>query len=101
MADAAAQIVQFPDQASRSWRWIRDALRDLYRGQGVPDDVLDPSLDTVGEIYKRLRDGVIPADPDPNRMMAGVEQFVREITLLLLTEIAVREFELRQAGLRK
>ena len=96
----APGVVQFPDQASRSWRWIRDALHSIYRGQGIADDVLDPSLDTVGEIYKRLRGAVVPRDANPDDAMAVVVQWVHDLTLLLLNEIATREIELRQAGLR-
>ena len=92
-------VTEFPDQASRSWRWIRDALHDVYRDD-FPTDVLDPSLDTVGEIYKRLRGAVVPRDANPDDAMAVVVQWVHDLTLLLLTEIAMREFELRQAGLR-
>ena len=104
MEAPASNVTAFPDAASRSWRWIRDGLHELYREQGVSDDVLKPSLDTVGEIYKRLRDNTarqpFPPGAGPDEWLMIVELWVRDVSLLMLTEIAVREFELRQAGLR-
>ena len=104
MEAPVADVVAFPDRASRSWRWFREAMRDHYTSLGVAPDVLGPTLDAVGEVYKRLRDNTarqpFPPGAGPDEWLMIVELWVRDVSLLMLTEIAVREFELRQAGLR-
>ena len=75
----------------------------MYGSQGRSADVVDPSLDVAAGIYKRVRDAdpvALPPDAAPHEVMMAVGPWVHNVMLALLTEIAVREFELRQAGLR-
>ena len=101
-ADSSApSVVQFPDPASRSWRPIRDQLHDWFRAEGIPVDVLDPALDKMGEIYRRLPGGAIPTDADAPTVIEGMKVWVHDIAIHLIAELLRVEIELRQAGLRE
>ena len=95
-----ADVVAFPDRASRSWRWFREVMRDHYISLGVAPDVLGPTLDAVGEVYCSRRDCIVPKSTDPDQAIAAINAWVSELAFGLLVEIADREIELRRAGVR-
>ena len=98
------QVVQFPDQASRSWRWISDLLRERYSEQGIDGATIDQALPPVGDIYKRLRDSLEQAPPfsgdDPDKVWATYMNWLTTMLIGMLVEIADREIAMREAGLR-
>lgn len=94
------RVAQFPDRASRSWRWMRDELNALYIDKGWQPEIVDRSIEVVGEIYKRLRDLPAISADDPEDVVAAVNAWITSVVMGLLIEIANREIAMVNAGLR-
>jgi hypothetical protein len=103
IALSTATVHEFPDLASRSWRWMKEAFDEHYQKLGWPSDAVTQMLATLGPIYAAGRDGPavtdLQAEPSPEEVVQAVNRWVSEMVIRLMTEIADRELVMIANGL--
>jgi hypothetical protein len=98
MTNEPKNVVAFPDMPSRTWREVRPLMRDHLSTFGASDEVLDAVLNVLGEIHADLPSHRIAIKFASHEERDAMQYWVTGNTIVLLTEIAKREIELRQAG---
>lgn len=94
-----SNVTEFPDRASRSWRWISEELRKMYRQSGWGDDLIEQMIATLAPIYARNRDEHhIPKSLSPDDAVLNLNKWVSGVVIGLLVEIANRELALLAHG---
>ena len=94
-------VHELPDSMQRAWRVFAEGISHaLHQAHGVTEAEIEHALAALKPLYLRAaQPNPIAFDPtDPEAAVRGVNEWIYQVTHMLLLAIAVREVQLFRMG---